>query len=156
LQDTFGNPIGGVTVSWAATGPVLLGGPSSITGADGRASMTVTAGSDTGAASVSATPAALADTLTFGLTVTLVPSLITVNSNFFTPDHDTIPAGGLVKWSWVGGPHNVTQSTGPTTFQSSADLNSGATFGPLVLTVPGTYTYHCTIHSGMNGTIVVQ
>jgi plastocyanin len=156
LQDTFGNPIEGVTVSWAATGPVVLGGPSSITAADGRASMDVTAGSVTGAASVSAATAALSDTLTFGLTVIPTPSTITVNSNFFAPAHDTIQAGGAVKWSWLDGPHNVTQSTGPTTFQPSPDLSAGATYGPLVLTVAGTYTYRCTIHSGMNGTIVVQ
>jgi plastocyanin len=156
LQDSFGNPIGGVTVSWTASGPVVLGGPSSITTADGRASMDVTAGSVTGTASVSATIAALPDTLTIGLAVVVPSSTITVNSNFFAPAHDTIPAGGTVKWSWLDGPHNVTQSTGPTTFQPSLDLSAGGTFGPLVLTVAGTYTYHCTIHSGMNGTIVVQ
>jgi plastocyanin len=156
LQDIFGNPIGGVTVSWSAAGPVLLAAPSSVTSSDGRAAMTVTAGSGTGTANVSVTITALPDTLTFGLTVTPVPSLITVHSDFFTPASDTISAGSAVKWTWVGGPHNVTQSTGPTTFQSSPDLNSGATYGPLVFTVPGTYTYHCTIHTGMNGTIVVQ
>jgi plastocyanin len=156
LQDIFGNPISGVAVSWADSGQVQLAGTTSLTAADGRASMAATAGSSTGTASVTASVAALPDTLRFGLTVTPVPTPITVHSNFFSPDSVTIPAGGAVKWSWVGGPHNVTQSTGPTTFQSSSDLNSGATFGPLVLTVPGTYTYHCTIHSGMNGKIVVQ
>ena len=156
LQDTFGNPVSGATVSWAATGPVQLTGPSSVTGADGRASMTVTAQGTPGGATVQASVAALTDTLAFGLTVTPVPVLITVSSNFFSPAVDTIPAGGAVKWVWSGSGHNVTQVSGPATFTASATQNSGATYGPLVFDVAGTYTYQCTIHPGMTGTLVVQ
>ena len=156
LQDTFGNPISGVTVSWTATGPVQLAGPSSVTGADGRALMTATAQATPGAATVNATIGVLPDTLVFGLTVTPIPSIVTVSSNFFSPGTDTIPAGGAIKWVWNGNGHNVTQVSGPATFPASATQNSGATYGPLVFDVPGTYTYQCTIHAGMTGTFVVQ
>jgi len=77
---------------------------------------------------------------------------ITVNSNFFTPTPDTVSAGS-VTFSWSSGPHNVTWISGPTTLASSPNKSSG-TYA--VTVQAGTYTYHCTIHAGMNGTIVVQ
>jgi plastocyanin len=35
-------------------------------------------------------------------------------------------------------------------------VNAGATSAPLTMSTAGTFTYHCTIHPGMVGTIVVQ
>lgn len=79
---------------------------------------------------------------------------ITVSNNAFNPTPDTA-AAGVVTFTWSGASngHNVTWTSGPTTPANSATMMTG-TFSPTL--VQGTYTYHCTIHSGMTGTIVVQ
>jgi plastocyanin len=78
---------------------------------------------------------------------------ITVGNNFFTPSPDTM-AAGQVTFTWAGSGHNVTWLTGPSAPANSSTLSSPNTYqAPLVA---GTYTYHCTVHAGMNGTIVVQ
>ena len=71
----------------------------------------------------------------------------------FTPNTLTVSAGTTVTW----GNNDVTAHT--TTADggqwNSNDINSGGTFS-VTLNAPGTYTYHCMIHSFMKGTIVVQ
>ncbi|HEX7918114.1 MAG TPA: plastocyanin/azurin family copper-binding protein, partial [Gemmatimonadales bacterium] len=59
---------------------------------------------------------------------------------------------GLVVWTWHSGgiTHNITFTEAIT---GSGDKATG-TFTH-VFTTPGTYHYHCTIHSGMTGTVVV-
>ncbi|HEV8399188.1 MAG TPA: plastocyanin/azurin family copper-binding protein [Gemmatimonadales bacterium] len=79
---------------------------------------------------------------------------IAVGNNFFSPTPDTVPAGQVTfSWATPSNGHNVTWLTGPTQPDSSGTKTSG-TFQPTLQV--GTYTYRCTIHSGMNGTIVVQ
>jgi plastocyanin len=79
---------------------------------------------------------------------------ITVSNNSFNPTPDTVPAGQVTfSWSNASNSHNVTWLTGPTTPANSSTMTTG-TF-PVTL-VQGTYTYHCTVHSNMHGTIVVQ
>lgn len=79
---------------------------------------------------------------------------ITVSNNFFNPTPDTVPAGQVTfNWTNASNVHNVTWLTGPTTPANAGNMTTG-TF-PVTLS-QGTYTYHCTNHGGMNGTIVVQ
>ena len=80
---------------------------------------------------------------------------ISVENNFFSPTPDTVPAGQVTfNWATPSNGHNVTWLPGgPTTPANSQTMQSG-TYQTTLLA--GTYTYHCTIHSGMNGTIVVQ
>lgn len=79
---------------------------------------------------------------------------ITVNNNFFNPSPDTM-AAGQVTFNWVGSGHNVTWQTGPGMLPtSSATLSASQTYQATL--VAGTYTYHCTLHNGMNGRIVVE
>jgi plastocyanin len=35
-------------------------------------------------------------------------------------------------------------------------ISAGSTSSPLMMATAGTFTYHCTIHPGMVGTLVVQ
>jgi len=79
---------------------------------------------------------------------------ITVSNNSFNPTPDTATAGVVTfTWSNASNSHNVTWLTGPTAPANSATMTTG-TYSPTL--AQGTYTYHCTIHAGMNGTIVVQ
>jgi plastocyanin len=79
---------------------------------------------------------------------------ITVSNNFFSPNPDTATAGVVTfTWSNASNSHNVTWLTGPTTPANSSTMTSGT--HPVTLS-QGTYTYHCTVHAGMNGTIVVE
>jgi plastocyanin len=79
---------------------------------------------------------------------------ITVSNNSFNPNPDTATAGVVTfTWSNASNSHNVSWITGPTTPANSQTKTTGTYQATLA---QGTYTYHCTIHSGMNGTIVVQ
>lgn len=76
----------------------------------------------------------------------------------FKPTPDTITAGDTVQFAWHSVPHNVVWDTTPAAVANIGDGATGFTSGDSsrVLTVSGTYTYHCEIHDGMTGIIVVQ
>jgi plastocyanin len=80
---------------------------------------------------------------------------LTVDNNHFTPTPDTV-AAGQVTFTWGSGSvgHNVTWLSGPGTLPTNSDTKTSGTYQATLQA--GTYTYHCTIHAGMNGTIVVQ
>jgi plastocyanin len=72
----------------------------------------------------------------------------------FAPATLTVTKGTRVEWSNASdAPHTVTSDSG-TTLASSIISPSGGTFD-FTFTQPGTYTYHCTVHPYMKGTIVV-
>jgi plastocyanin len=79
-----------------------------------------------------------------------------ISSNQFSPGTTSAKVGQVVQWTVAQDsvPHNVTWDTDQT-------LNSPQSIGPgeswqVKFTVAGTYTYHCTIHPGMNGQITVS
>jgi plastocyanin len=72
----------------------------------------------------------------------------------FVPATAHAKVGDTVKWTNKdSAPHNVTYVSGPS-FTSSSTFTSGGSFS-LKLTKAGTIQYRCTIHPGMNGTLVV-
>jgi len=89
---------------------------------------------------------------------------ISLGDNFFSPDLVNISVGDTVTWNWAGSPHTTTGTAswngaevifgiGSESWNSNI-LSVGSfshTFNSL-----GTFTYVCTLHSGMEGTIVVQ
>jgi plastocyanin len=77
---------------------------------------------------------------------------VAVGNNFFSPRRISIRRGDRVRWSWrsAGTAHNVTSSR----FRGSATRSSGSFTARFTRT--GRYPYHCTIHPGMNGTVVVR
>lgn len=76
----------------------------------------------------------------------------------FKPTPDTVSLGDTVQFAWHSVPHNVVWDTTPAAVANIGSGDDGFTSGDSsrVLTVSGTYTYHCAIHDGMNGVIVVQ
>lgn len=80
---------------------------------------------------------------------------ITVRNNFFTPSPDTV-AAGQITFSWASGgvAHNVIWDSGPGTLPADVSPRSSGTVQVTVET--GNYAYHCSLHAGMNGTIVVE
>jgi plastocyanin len=72
----------------------------------------------------------------------------------FEPKTITVPAGATVIWTNKDEePHTVTSAG--TGFTSSKALDTDDTY-KVTFPKPGTYTYYCTIHPHMVGTIIVQ
>lgn len=72
----------------------------------------------------------------------------------FSPSTQTAHVGDIVQWTNAGTvPHTVTFDN--QTYLSDPTLAPGATW-EIKFTQPGTYPYRCSIHPGMNGTLVVK
>jgi plastocyanin len=74
----------------------------------------------------------------------------------FNPANVTIKAGTAVVWTNDSvAPHTVTSdAAAPAAFDSGTISTGGGQFS-FTFTKPGTYHYHCSIHTYMKGTIVV-
>jgi plastocyanin len=76
-------------------------------------------------------------------------SEINVRDNNFEPQAAEVSAGDTVTWNWEGSnEHNVVGDG------FSSDAQSGGTFQHR-FDQAGTYDYRCTLHGGMNGTVIV-
>ena len=75
-------------------------------------------------------------------------------ANSFAPNPSTVKVGQRVAWrNDDARTRNPTQDgTGGFT---TGNLAAGATSTPIVMGTTGTFTYHCTIHPGMVGTLTV-
>ena len=85
---------------------------------------------------------------------TPVENQVAVRDNFFTPASLSIAQGTTITWVWQGSQaHNVTwNEQNPPNSATQVTGSYARTFN-----VPaGAYTYFCTIHAGMNGSITVQ
>ena len=75
---------------------------------------------------------------------------VAVRDYEFEPASLTVEAGATVTWGWEGrSPHDVVGQGFESEDQSSGTFRH--TFEQ-----PGTYAYECTIHPGMEGSIVVE
>ena len=166
VSDQFDNPIIGSIVGWSiAGGTGNLSGASSQTVANGIASISLTAGGAVGPIQVRAVSVGQ-DTVIFNLHVVTLVKDVLVKNNFFesvangsqAPSVDTIPAGEAIRWVWQSAEveHNII-SQGPPLFAGiGGAIRTPFTYGPIRIAAPGTYDYHCNLHTGMDGTIVVE
>lgn len=92
-------------------------------------------------------------TQTGGSTQPVQTNAVSVSDNFFSPVTAQVAVGTTVTWTWASGAaaHNVTFNDG----QTSGDKSGGATFSR-TFNAAGTFNYHCTLHSGMDGSVIVQ
>ncbi len=80
---------------------------------------------------------------------------ITTPNLTFAPASLTIDAGDVVTWQFSEARHNVTFLAGAPTGGSIPDQAPGNAVSRTFPT-PGTFAYECTIHTGMNGTVIVR
>jgi plastocyanin len=82
-----------------------------------------------------------------------VTNAVGVSDDEFSPPNIQVSPGTTVTWTWTQGAstHNVTFADGTV----SGDKSAGATFQRTFNTA-GKFTYVCTIHSGMQGSVLVQ
>jgi plastocyanin len=80
---------------------------------------------------------------------------VTTPSATFNPSDVTISTGGSVTWQFSEARHNVTFQ-GPSPAGGNIPDQDPGTSASRTFTVPGTYSYVCTRHSGMAGRVVVQ
>jgi plastocyanin len=85
----------------------------------------------------------------------LPPNTVRAANFSFTPATLTVAVGTTVTWEIdePDAPHNVVSLSGPLSFNSGDPVGRG-TFR-FTFTKSGTYTYECSVHTGMTGTIVV-
>lgn len=173
-----GQPAADVTVNWS-TASGSLTPTSSQSDVDGLSASSWTLGNTAGVQTATATVSgATGSPLTFTATATdgnppppppPPPSQIsvTVGNNFFrsvrnattNPAVDTVAINGVVTWTWVntGATSHSVQSTGATSFTSSAEQATSGAIYQFTFGEAGTYTYNCIVHgNAMTGRIVVR
>ena len=85
--------------------------------------------------------------------VSIVTNARTLTTTAYAPNPVTISAGTMVTWTNNDTiAHNTTSDTG---VFSSGSMAAGAQYS-YTFANKGTFPYHCTIHPGMVGTVVVQ
>jgi plastocyanin len=163
-----GSGVAGRTVTWvmqpANNGEVNPA--SSVTGADGIASTTVTLAGFATTSTITATSSGVTNSpLSFSAISTGVGTQVVVNvvNTSFQPANFQIKQGGVVTflWSSGSGPHTVTPvppNNIPVSTPAGAQRNAPFTFD-VTFASTGTFKYFCEVHgaadSGMSGTITV-
>lgn len=169
IMDEAGDPLADGTVEWEVLqGSVTLSDSSGTTDADGRSSVTVTAGSTTEDAVIQASSAdAGGEPVTFMLRTSVMAVQIIDNAFVDAEGRQNadfqanVEVGDTVRFTYVEDgtvTHTVTSSDNPDAGSSfdSGELQPGDTF-EVVPGVEGTWTFFCEIHPGTmtDATIVV-
>src|SRR6187401_304819 len=137
--------------------PSFTSASATVAEVDGQGSVTGLHAGTTNIA-VSLTMGSVTRTATVAVTVTgLLPSIAgvsTTSGDFFTPDKVLIGTGGDVTWTFGTTIHNVT-------FSQAAGVPSGisdtySTTATRKFNTAGNFSYTCTIHPGMSGTVNVR
>jgi plastocyanin len=81
---------------------------------------------------------------------------VTIRNSAYQPATVTIRKGETVAWVWQDGaiPHNVDGASDLSSFDSGSLVTAGT--WRYRFTKTGTFTYHCDLHPGMQGIVMVQ
>jgi plastocyanin len=89
-----------------------------------------------------------------GGTGAVVTTSVDMKNRAFTPKAIQVSSGATVTWTNQDAEaHNVTFDGGAV---AAAPVDAGTAKALVMPTAAGTYAYHCTLHNGMNGSVVVQ
>jgi plastocyanin len=90
-----------------------------------------------------------------GGTGAVATTAVSMKNIAFTPEAIKVASGAVVTWTNNDGfAHNVTFDGGAV--PASNNIDAGVAKAMTMPTAAGTYTYKCTIHSGMTGSVQVQ
>ncbi|HEV2672407.1 MAG TPA: plastocyanin/azurin family copper-binding protein [Gemmatimonadales bacterium] len=158
-RDSHGNPKGGVTVDWAVgTGAGSITPGQNTTLVNGNASAQRTLGAGTGDQTATATANGLSGTpsVTFTTTAATVTTVDVGPGLVFSPNAITITVGTIVTWAWQGTTpaHNVTFANATGVPANIGDMTSGS--AQRTFNTAGVFTYQCTNHPVMTGTVTVN
>jgi plastocyanin len=151
-QTSTGAPIAGTTFQYNSQNASVASVSSAgvVTGLTaGQSTITIT-GSAGGVTKTATVVANVTGTLPNAVTVAASGT-----SNVFTPANVAIARGGTVTWTFGAIPHNVIfggQAGAPPNIGTLSD-NPGVT---RTFNTAGNFDYTCSLHSGMNGNVVVQ
>ena len=83
--------------------------------------------------------------------------IVHVSDFLFNPSAVNANVGDTIIWQWLSGDHTTTSTSVPNGAASwDAPMNNANITFKYIITVPGLYNYHCTMHpSTMNGSITV-
>jgi plastocyanin len=80
---------------------------------------------------------------------------VTIQNFAFSPSDIAVKVGAEVTWTNNDtAPHTITETDGQTG-PSSETVNKGSSYS-FTFSKAGTYHYHCSIHTGMTGTVTVS
>jgi plastocyanin len=110
-----------------------------------------------GLASLAAVAACSSDDNNGGTTrdVTIVSGASTKTTTAFSPNPFTQSAATRTEVIWANDDGTTHRVVSDAPLFDSGNLGNGATY-TFNFTAPGTYTYHCSIHPGMVGSIVID
>jgi len=82
----------------------------------------------------------------------VVTNAVIVDDNVFNPANIQVSPGASVTWSWAtSSEHNVTFSDGGSGNKSGTNASYTKSFS-----TAGTFNYSCSLHGGMNGSVLVK
>lgn len=110
-----------------------------------------------GLASLAAVAACSSDNNNGGTTrdVTIVSGASTKTTTAFSPNPFTESAATRTEVIWANNDGTTHRVVSDAPLFDSGNMANGATY-TFNFTAPGTYTYHCSIHPGMVGSIVID
>ncbi|CAG6395235.1 plastocyanin/azurin family copper-binding protein [Streptomyces cocklensis] len=88
--------------------------------------------------------------------VNKAPVIVTIKNMAFNPSRITVAKGQTVEWRWDDGgmPHDVS-GDGANASVLKSELRTAGTYRH-TFDKTGTFTYHCTPHPAMTGSVVVE
>ncbi|HET9104393.1 MAG TPA: plastocyanin/azurin family copper-binding protein [Solirubrobacteraceae bacterium] len=90
----------------------------------------------------------------FAATALAATRTVKVQDSFFSAKSVSVSRGTTVTWRWTGALyHNVKVRSGPVRFGSRTQLKGTYSHR---FTARGTYKLYCSLHPGMNMTVVVR
>jgi plastocyanin len=158
-RDANSCPVPGLVINWAVTaGGGGVSPAQSTTNANGVASTTDSVGSAP-MQTVTATPGTAGPTaqaFTQNATAAPTAAAVSVADFSFSPQAVVIQSGGTVTWTWGGAaPHDVSYDGGPTPLPTGSGTPKTTGTHQNTITPLGRYTYHCSVHAGMTGSVTV-